>query len=291
MSEFWSGWVIVLTIITIVLLVWLLFATRKIKIDRDDNTTGHVYDGIVEEDNPLPGWWFSMFVISIVFGVGYLIVYPGMGNFAGVLGWTSEGQHDKQKAAVEAAFAKSTSSLVGLSIDELMTDTKALKMGRRLYVNTCSGCHGSDGKGSFGFPNLTDAAWQWGGSDEQILHSITHGRTAAMPAWKDVLSASQSDAVVDFVISLSKAEADENHAGHTVYTTYCQVCHQADGGGNPMLGAPSLIDDVWLYGGSKVQVSSSIAGGRNGQMPPHTGLLGEEKIRLLTAYIRSLKSD
>jgi len=291
MSEFWSGWVIVLTIITIVLLVWLLFATRKIKIDRDDNTTGHVYDGIVEEDNPLPGWWFSMFVISIIFGVGYLIVYPGMGNFAGVLGWTSESQHDKQKAAVEAAFAKSTSSLIGLSIDELMADPKALKMGRRLYVNTCSGCHGSDGKGSFGFPNLTDATWQWGGSDEQILHSITHGRTAAMPAWKDVLSTSQSDAVVDFVIALSKGEAAEDHAGKVVYTTYCQVCHQADGGGNPMLGSPSLIDDVWLYGGSKVQVSSSIAGGRNGQMPAHTGLLGEEKIRLLTAYIRSLKSD
>jgi cytochrome c oxidase cbb3-type subunit 3 len=291
MSEFWSGWIIVLTIVTIVLLLWLLFATRKIKIDRDDNTTGHVYDGIVEEDNPLPGWWFSMFVISIIFGVGYLIVYPGLGNYPGLLGWTSAGEHDRKKAEVDAAFAQSTLSLAGLSINEIMADPKAVKMGRRLYVNTCSGCHGSDGKGSFGFPNLTDAHWQWGGSDEQLLHSITHGRTASMPAWKDVLTDVQTDNVVDYVLALGGGNVSDTNKGQAVFASYCQVCHQADGSGNQLLGAPSLVDTVWLYGGSKSQVLTSIAGGRNGQMPNHSGLLGEQKIRLLAAYIRSLAAE
>ena len=301
MTSFWSAWIIVLTTVTIVAIVWLLFATRKIKNPRSDNTTGHVYDGIVEEDNPLPGWWFSMFIISIIFGIGYLIVYPGMGNYKGLLNWTSASEHDQRLAQVRAAFKSSTAEFTDMSIDQLATNTKAINMGRRMFANNCAVCHGVNAEGGFGFPNLTDSEWQWGGSDAQILQSITHGRTASMPAWQGILTEQKINQVVTFIKSKSISEqAASSHAvatnediqqGQTAFNTYCVACHNSDATGNVLLGSPSLVDDVWLYGSTESQLYISIIGGRNGQMPVHSGLLSEGKIRLLAAYIRSLASD
>ncbi len=289
MTGFWSAWIIVLTVVTLILLTWLLFATRKMKNPNNDNTTGHVYDGIVEEDNPLPSWWFSMFVLTLIFGVGYLIAYPGLGNFPGLLGWTSAKEHDERVAEVNAAFAASAAEFSALSIPELAKNKKANNMGRRLFANNCAVCHGSEGVGSYGFPKLTDDEWQWGGTDEQIIQSITHGRTAAMPAWKDALGTDKTSQVVSYVQDLAAGADKPNEAGAAVYATYCVACHGADGTGNPMLGSPSLVDDVWLYGNTESQLTATISSGRNGKMPAHAGLLSEEKIKLIVAYVRSLK--
>ena len=289
MTGFWSAWITILTVVTLILLTWLLFATRKMKNPNNDNTTGHVYDGIVEEDNPLPSWWFTMFVLSLIFAVGYLIAYPGLGNFPGLLGWTSVSEHDERVAEVNAAFAASAAEFNGLSIAELATNKKANNMGRRLFANNCVVCHGSAGVGSYGFPRLSDAEWQWGGTDEQIIQTITHGRTAAMPAWKGALGAEKISQVVNYVQDLSSGADKPNEEGATVFKTYCVACHGADGTGNQMLGSPSLVDDVWLYGSKESQLTATISSGRNGKMPAHAGLLSEEKIKLIVAYVRTLK--
>lgn len=288
MTGFWSAWIIVLTVITLILLTWLLFATRKMKSPIDEGSAGHEYDGIIEEDNPLPGWWFSMFVMSLLFAVGYLIAYPGLGNFPGLLGWTSMSEHDERVAEVKAAFATSTAEFNGLSITELTTNKKANNMGRRLFANNCAVCHGSAGVGSYGFPQLSDNEWQWGGTDEQIIQTITHGRTAAMPAWKAALGAEKTKHVVSYVQDISTGADKPNEEGAAVFQTYCVACHGADGSGNQMLGSPSLVDDVWLYGNTESQLTATISSGRSGKMPAHAGLLSEEKIKLIVAYVRSL---
>lgn len=298
MSSFWGAWIIVLTVVTIVGIVWLLFATRKLKVESQDNTSGHIYDGIVEDDNPLPAWWFNMFMISVIFGVGYLLFYPGLGNYRGILDWTSTGQLEREAAKVEAQFSASTSEFADLSIEELTQKPAALAMGRRLYANNCSVCHGSDAKGGEGFPDLVDSEWQWGNSIDQITQSITHGRQAAMPAWKDVLSVRQINAVAEFIALMpgagdaGKAETgDSALQGQQAYQTYCVACHSADGSGNVLLGAPALNDDVWLYGGSSTQIYASIEHGRNGQMPAHKSLLSDSRIRLIVAYLLNLAGD
>ena len=292
MSTFWSLWIIILTVVTIIALVWLLLATRKIKNPRTDNTTGHVYDGIVEEDNPLPAWWFWMFILSVVFSVGYLVAYPGLGSFSGVLGWSSIDEHDRAARQVDEAFSASVAEFANDSLQELALNPKANNMGKRLFATNCSVCHGQKGEGGFGFPTLSDAEWQWGGTEEQILHSIKHGRQAAMVAWKDVLGPQKLPQVVSYVRSMSGAADDMDPAavklGKEVFTTYCASCHSADGSGNALVGAPSLVDDVWLYGGSEEQIYMSVSAGRSGQMPAHNSLLSDAKINLLAAYVLSL---
>lgn len=300
MSGFWSAWIAGLTIVTLILLVWLLFATRKIKVDRDDNTTGHVYDGIVEEDNPLPGWWFTMFVLTIIFGVGYLVAYPGMGSFEGVLGWSSANEHDRRAEQIEESFASSISEFHGLGVEQLATNEKAVNMGRRLFSTNCSVCHGSAGQGGFGFPKLDDTDWQWGGSPDQIVHSIAKGRQAVMIPWKDILGAQNLPLVASYVASLSEAAAARNNIasvdpvdldkGKDLFMKNCVACHAADGSGNQLLGAPALNDDIWLYGGSLSEIQVSFSAGRNGQMPAHQGLLSDDKINLIAAYVLSLSA-
>lgn len=290
MTTFWSLWIIILTVVTIVGITWILFANRKTTAKRDDNTTGHVYDGIVEQDNPLPAWWFSMFVITIVFAIGYLIAYPGMGNYKGLLGWTSHNQHAAAVAEVENAFNQSMAAFEGKSTEELSSDTTAVKMGGRLFASNCAVCHGDEGIGSFGFPRLADDDWIWGGSAEQVTHSIVQGRTAAMPPWKAVLGDDGLREVTQYVMSMSgKSSNDVDvEAGKVKFGTFCSSCHGVNGDGNPLFGAPRLNDDIWLYGGDEATIRTTIAVGRNGQMPAHQGVLSDDKIKLLAAYVLNL---
>ena len=305
MSTFWTGWIIVLTAVTIVGMLWLLMATRTMKLSDEqaerDNTTGHVYDGITEEDNPLPGWWLTMFIVTIVFGVGYLIVFPGLGGFPGLLGWTSAGYHDRQEEQLNQRFQASTSEFADLSVEQLASNDKALKMGQRLFGNNCAVCHGASGEGSEAFPNLADQHWQWGSSANDIVTSITQGRRAAMPGWDSVIDAEKTDAVVAYIMSLSGDHAGDGHGAHAspavlesgkeVYGQFCVACHAADAGGNPMLGAPALNDDYWLYGSSTGTILNSVKYGRDGVMPAHKDLLSETKIKLVAAYVMSLSSE
>ena len=293
MSSFWSLWIIVLTVVTIVGVTWILFANRKTTGSDSDTTTGHVYDGIEEYDNPLPAWWFYMYLFSIIYAIGYLIVYPGMGNYKGLFNWTAvnqwQGEVDKAEIKYGALFAQYRS----MSVEEITTDPKALKMGQRMFANNCAQCHGSDARGSYGFPNLADSEWLYGGTAEQIKASITMGRNGAMPAWESVLGEKGIDNVSNYVLSLSGREADSEAvaAGQEKFQMFCASCHGAEGKGNIAFGAPDLTNDSWLYGGSPGLIKRSVRAGRNGVMPTHKDVLSEDKIHLLTAYVYSLSQQ
>jgi cytochrome c oxidase cbb3-type subunit 3 len=290
MTSFWSMWIIILTTITIVGITWLLLANRKREQQSADKTTGHEYDGIEEYDNPLPAWWFYMFVITIVWGVGYLIVYPGMGNFPGLLGWTQLKQHEREVTRADEKFRAVRNRYLALPVEEIAADPAVRKMGMRLFNSNCAQCHGADAKGSYGFPNLADNDWLYGGKAADIEASITQGRQAAMPAWGSIIGEPGVNDVTAYIQSLNnrEANAEQAKAGAQVFQTYCVACHGPDASGNPALGAPNLKDGIWLYGGSTEQISHSVRAGRNGMMPAHKDALSEDKIHILAAYVYGL---
>ena len=292
MTSFWSGWVILLTVLTIVLITWVLFANRQRERRSGERTTGHEYDGIEELDNPLPAWWFWMFAITIIWGVAYLIVYPGLGNFPGLLGWTQVEQHDREVAAADEKFRAMRDRYLAMPVEEIANDPALRKMGQRIFGNNCAQCHGADAKGSYGFPNLTDGDWIWGGSPEAIKATLINGRQAAMPPWEAILGDKGIAEATAYVLSLNGRDADPARvaAGETHFNTYCAACHGADGTGNPALGAPNLTNGIWLYGGSESQISHSLRVGRNGVMPAFEQTLSEDKIHILTAWVYGLSN-
>lgn len=290
MSLFWSAWIIVLTLAMIVGCTALLLGNRKGKGGQQGGTTGHVYDNIEEYDNPLPAWWLYMFVASILFGIGYLIAYPGLGSFPGVLGWTQAKAWQEEMDHANAKFGPVFDKYLQQPIETVARDPQAVKMGQRLFANNCSQCHGSDARGSHGFPNLTDQAWLYGGKPDNIVETITNGRQGQMPAWGPILGEEKINQVANHVLALSGQAHDEKlaAAGQEVFQTYCIACHGPEGKGNPMFGAPNLTDSDWLYGGSLDEIRRSITNGRQGQMPAHKDILGEARIHLVAAYVYSL---
>lgn len=292
MSSFWSWWVIVLTVTTFVGTFWILFANRTRAPADSEQTTGHSADGIEEYDNPLPYWWFLMFLITLVFGIAYLAVYPGLGNFAGLLGWSQVEQWEKEVNRAEERYSAVRYRYLAMPIEEVAQDASAVKMGQRLYGVNCSVCHGADARGAYGFPNLADEAWLWGGSPDAIKHSIEQGRQAAMPAWEAALGDEGIRNVAAYVVKLSGRDVDEQQAaaGKAQYDVLCVACHGSEGLGNPALGAPNLANGIWLYGGSEADIRHTLRVGRNGVMPAFGDQLSEDKIHLITAYVYSLSN-
>ncbi|MEN8108539.1 MAG: cytochrome-c oxidase, cbb3-type subunit III [Pseudomonadota bacterium] len=291
-SSFWNWYIIIPTVAGIIacflLIRWL---SRGAPVD--GKAMGHVWDEDLEElNNPLPRWWLNMFYITLVFGIGYLVLYPGLGSFKGLLGWTSVGQYQKEVDVADAKYGPLFERYRGMAIPAVAADPDARRMGERLFVNYCSTCHGSDARGARGFPNLRDNDWLYGGAPEQIEQSILDGRNGVMPAWEASLGEDGVSDVTEYTFSLSGRNVDQDAAtrGQEKYQTFCVACHGADGSGNQALGAPNLTDNVWLYGGSKLRVMESVARGRNGQMPPHRDFLGEDKAHLLAAYVFSLST-
>jgi cytochrome c oxidase cbb3-type subunit 3 len=277
-------------------------ANRKRAVTGKDTgeakTTGHVYDGIEEFDNPLPRWWFGLFLGTFIFAAGYLVVYPGLGLWKGVWGWTSHGQLADEQGKAQVKFDETFGVFVKTPVVELAKNAEAMKMGQRLYLNNCAVCHGADASGNFGFPNLTDKDWLYGGAPEHILETITLGRKAMMPAWGPILGETNVANVVEFVLKRAGKEHDEAKAalGETVFSTNCAACHGADGKGNQLVGAPNLTDDTWLYAPSNPEelgatLRQTVRNGRNGVMPAHAETLKPERIHLLAAYIYSLSQD
>lgn len=288
MSSFWSGWIIILTVATIIGLFWLLFGNRT-RPNTDDKTTGHVYDGIEEYDNPLPAWWLNMFVLSMVFGIAYLVIFPGLGNFKGVIGWTQVEQWQKENEKLDAKFDALLSKYAAMPIEELARDEKARRSGQRLFASYCATCHGSDAGGNTGFPNLRDNDWLWGGEPARIVETITKGRKGSMPAWKGILTDQQLDDVSRWLATADPAQKPA--AGAAVFATYCAACHGPEAKGNPIMGAPNLTDNIWLYGGGIGEIKTTLANGRSGQMPAHENILSPEKIHLLAAYVYGLSHN
>ena len=291
MTSGWSLFIILVTLVYIVGCVWLLRWTAKPKSAGEKigggADTGHVWDKDLREyNNPLPSWWLTLFYITIVFAIGYLVLYPGLGSFAGLKGWTSSGQYQAERAAAEAKANAYLAQFASMTVPQLAADPKAMATARNLFQVNCAMCHGSDGGGAKGFPNLTDKNWQWGGDPDTVVQTITAGRIAAMPAWGPVLGAQGVDQAEAYVEQLAGQPHDAAlaAAGKTVFETNCAACHGVDGKGNPLVGAPNLTDGVWLYGGDPATLNATITAGRNGQMPAFGERLGAERVRLLAAY-------
>lgn len=293
MSEFWNWWIIIITVVNILGCWVLLLVTRKMKgSDSEDETTGHSYDGIQEYNNPLPKWWLNMFNICLVFSVVYLILYPGMGKFKGILGWTQQGQHAEEVEYARKTYAPLFAKYAATPIVELSKIKQATNMGKRIFVNTCFGCHGSDARGNPGYPDLTDNDWLYGGTAANIEQSIMSGRNGVMPSFEAALNAQQIDGLVQYVGKLSGHQVNESKAeiGKAIFAQQCFVCHGSEGKGIQAMGAPNLTDNIWLYGGSSTIIAETIRNGRSGKMPAHGTLLGKEKTHLVAAYVYSLSN-
>ncbi|MHA2938328.1 cytochrome-c oxidase, cbb3-type subunit III [Vibrio sp. RC27] len=323
MTTFWSLWIIVLTLTTLfgcaAVLIWCLRDKMGVEEGAD---MGHEYDGIRELNNPLPKWWVYLFISTFVFTAIYLVLYPGMGSFKGVLGWTSSDQTvislEESKASISNSQSNKILDQYARELDEAETfygqafkrlayvegtndlkpvkdiaaDPDAVKVGQRLFLQNCSQCHGSDARGLTGFPNLTDSAWLYGGEPEAIVTTIRHGRIGQMPGWKDALGEQGVKEVVSYTLSLSgrSVNARDAAAGKKRFIV-CAACHGTDGKGNPAVGAPDLTDKDWLFGDSRDAVTQTVLHGRSGVMPAWIDILGEDKIQVVSAYVWSLSNN
>ena len=295
-SEFWSWFIDAIVVGGIVWLIYLLRVNSKgtLPPGGEAEATGHVWDEDLQELNtPLPRWWLIMFYITIVYGIAYLIIYPGMGTFKGLIGWTSVGEYEAEVAEADATYGPLYEKYQKEDIAVLASDDDAMRTGERLYVNYCSVCHGSDARGARGFPNLRDNDWLYGGEPENIKASIMHGRTGAMPAWEASLGEEGVEQMANYVMKLSGRSVDDKlaAAGKEKYATLCVGCHMPEGTGNHAIGAPDLTNNTWLYGGSPKAIKQTIAKGRTGRMPAHDEFLGEAKVHILAAYIYSLSHE
>ena len=318
MSDTVSLFIAIFSVLNVIACGWLIWWTARSRPNEVDKgeIIDHVWDGDLQErNNPMPRWWLMLFYFSIVFCFVYFLLYPGLGRFGGVLAWTGTGQYDAEIAQANERYGPMYAAFVGRDVPDLAQDPKALALGHSLFVNNCTTCHGSDGRGAAGFPNLADDDWLYGGEPETIVQTITSGRQGAMPALGTALGTSADgeeadeedeerardehedddehrgdgvDDVIAYVLSLGgrEAPAGDVQAGQARFVL-CVACHGVDGKGNKALGAPNLTDDIWLYGGSPETLRKTLVGGRNGQMPAHEWL-GDDKIRLLAAYVYSL---
>ncbi|RDL45835.1 cytochrome-c oxidase, cbb3-type subunit III [Marinomonas piezotolerans] len=295
LTSFWSGWIIVISLGSIIGCYVLLSVVRKGQKFNGDTqqTMGHEFDGIEEYDNPLPKWWYWMFVLTVIFALGYLALYPGLGNFKGLLGWTQESAYNEEVAAAEAEFGPMFAQFSQTPIEALAKNDQAMRIGQRLFANNCSQCHGSAATGGYGFPNLTDKDWLYGGDAASIKQTILNGRMGAMPAWGPILGESGVHQVSQYVMSLSGRETDAAAAkkGQALYSTNCQACHGEQAQGNHLFGAPNLTDNIWLYGGGEQQIKQTIRNGRSGRMPAWEAILGQDKSHVVAGYVYSLSNQ
>ena len=295
MSDFFSsGWSIFVAVATgvsmLACLVLLAVAARR-KVIPGDDTTGHVWDGdLTELNNPLPRWWMWLFILTVVFGFAYLVLYPGAGSHAGSLGWSSTGQYEAEQARAQSEMAPLYARYAALSAEDLAKNPAAMGIGERLFVNHCATCHGSDARGSKGFPNLTDADWLYGGSHETIKLTIAQGRQGVMPPLAAAVGTSEDVRnLANYVLSLSGSPHNSIAAqlGRPKFTA-CAACHGNDGKGNQALGAPNLTDKVWLHGWGEDAIVAMVTQGKTNVMPAHGQRLSPEQIHVLAAYVMSL---
>lgn len=294
LSSGWSWFVVIITMANILGCVWLIIwaSQRREGEAAETETTGHVWDDdLAELNQPMPFWWLGLFIVTIIFALLYLVTYPGLGSFNGLVNWSQARQHQQQMNAAEFRFEQKFAEFKGLDIAQLAAKPDATDIGRKVFQTWCTGCHGSDARGAKGYPNLADNDWLYGNDPQQVLTSITNGRAGMMPPMAAVLKPAGVDAVVAY---LGKPDSTAPKAvyGKTLFQQNCTACHGADGRGNAMLGAPNLMDDIWLYGGDEASIKQTITQGRqNARMPAHGDLIGAEKLRLLTAYILSLSAQ
>ncbi len=289
-SGFWNMYVVVIVLGSIFACALLLYMQGKAKFT-PGKTMGHVWDETLEEyNNPMPKWWSWLFTITVIFALVYLALYPGLGSFKGMLGWTSVGQYKLERERMDAVVNPLYAKYSAMDLQAVAGDKQAMEMGKRLYMTYCVQCHGADARGAKGFPNLTDGDWLYGGEPAQIEQSIADGRMGVMPAHAQ-LGADTIKDLANYVRSLSGLPNDSVRAakGKEAFASAgCSGCHGPDGKGMAAIGAPNLTDNVWLYGSSENTIIETITNGRQNKMPAWKEFLGEPKVHLLAAYVLSL---
>ena len=298
-NDFWNIYITVLTLLGIIgcgILLWSQ-STHKVKVEAGSDatiaTTGHVWDeDLTELNTPMPRWWMWLFYLTIVFALGYLVLYPGLGSYVGTLGWKSSGEYQAELKKADAKYGPIFNKYQQQDLKAVAADPQAHVIGERLFLTYCAQCHGSDARGNKGYPNLTDKDWLHGGTPEVIKASIMKGRHGVMPPMGAALgSDTDVENVAHYVLSLSGANSDPIKVvfGKSKFAV-CAACHGADGKGNQALGAPNLADKVWLYGGSTNTIMETIRKGRDNTMPPFEDFLGDAKVQVLAAYVWSLSN-
>lgn len=291
-SNFWSVFVSAITIIGIVACFLLLVFSGKAKaMTANDNTTGHVWDGDLREmNNPLPRWWVWLFVITLIFAIIYLVMYPGLGSYAGKYGWSQADQYEKEVAKLNSEVQPLYAKFDGMSVEDVAKDKQAMGIGERLFMNNCSQCHGSDARGGKSFPNLTDADWLHGGTADKIKETITKGRVGNMPPMAAAVGTPDDVRnLAHYVMSLSGTPNDsiKAGAGKSKFAA-CGACHGMDGKGMQAMGAPNLTDNIWLHGWGEQAIVNMINNGKVNVMPAQEGKLTPSQIHVLSAYVWGL---
>jgi cytochrome c oxidase cbb3-type subunit 3 len=294
-SNFWSLYVAGIALFGIVACLLLLYFSGKAKAMTDnDNTTGHVWDGDLREmNNPLPRWWVGLFLITIVFSLAYLALYPGLGNSAGKLDWSSTGQYNDEMAKANQALEPLYAKYASMTPQDVAKDPQAMAIGDRLFMNNCAQCHGSDARGSKGFPNLTDRDWLHGGSPEKINETLINGRNGIMPPMAAAVGTPEDVRnLANYVLSLSNSPHDSLRAslGKSKFGA-CAACHGSDGKGNQAMGAPNLTDDIWLHGWGENAIVSMVTNGKTNQMPAQAGKLTKAQLHVLASYVWGLSNN
>ena len=292
-SDFWAGWIVVVTVVSGVGLCWLVYSVYFGK--RWDASVAHqVWDESLREGTAAaPLWWFWLIVALLAVSVVYLILYPGLGSYRGVLQWSQGGRFADSAARYDAQFGAARAQIAATDVASLRADETLMRSASSVFRNNCAACHGEDARGQADtFPNLTDREWQWGGETAQLEQTITAGRQAVMPPWQAPLGDAGVSAVADYVISLSRVEPGRIGLaeGKRLFGLYCTACHGADGGGIAALGAPPLNDGSWLYGGDTLEVRKTIALGRNGVMPSFAARLEPAQIKMLVALLEQKRA-
>ena len=294
-SSFWPAFITFISLGGIFSCALLLWRTSKVKVtSSDDGTSGHVWDEDIREmNNPLPRWWVGLFIITIIFGLAYLVAYPGMGSYTGKLGWTSANQYENEVAKANLALEPIYAKFVAMSVEDLAKSPEGKATGERLFMNNCSQCHGSDARGSRGFPNLTDNDWIHGGSPDKIKETLNNGRIGMMPPMAAAVG-SDDDVknVANYVLSLSGSPHDEARAQiGKVKFAVCAACHGAEGKGNQDIGAPNLTDNIWLHGAGEAAIIKRVHEGKVNQMPAWQAKFTPAQIHVLTAYVWGLSNN
>ncbi len=296
MSSAWNWYIGIIAVANILACVWLIRWTAKKRPGEGaaHETTGHEWDGLTELNNPMPRWWLWLFYITIVFGLIYLVLYPSFGSYPGLLGWSQYSAWEEEVEATEERVAPLFAEYAQIPVAELAENDEAMQTGRRLFGNNCAVCHGADGGGRPGFPDLTNNKWNWGGDPEQLHASILNGRSGVMPALGGALGEQGVTEVSAYVFSLTGRDAPDDlvRRGRQRFEQQCVACHGADASGNTALGAPNLnTPENWIYGTSLEAIRTTIRDGRHGVMPGQEEFLGEDRVHLLTAYVYSLSEE
>lgn len=293
-SSFWSSYVAIISLVGILACLVLLWVTaRKKSVGNADNTTGHVWDEDLREmNNPLPLWWVGLFIITVIFGLSYLFLYPGLGSYSGSKNWTSKMEYEAEMAEANAALAPLYARFDAMSVEDMAKDPQAKAIGERLFMNNCAQCHGSDGQGSKGYPNLTDGDWLHGGTPDKIKESITLGRMGNMPPMAQAVGTPDDVRnVAHYVLSLSGSPHDSLKAGFgKPKFGACAACHGIDGKGNQTVGAPNLTDKIWLHGWGEDAIVAMINNGKQNIMPAQKDRLSASQIHVLTSYVWSFSN-